>query len=85
MNRVEITGTPSRLPRVHEVDGVHVVRSSVEELPDGRYRVGGYATDAQIAQLEALDLEVRVIEAAEDRQARLQAIARDVREGAEGG
>jgi hypothetical protein len=83
VNRVEITGTPTRIPRVHEVDGVHVVLSSIETLPDGRYRVGGYATDAQVAALRALDLEVLIVEDSATRSERLQAIGRAVRESAQ--
>jgi hypothetical protein len=80
MHRVEITGTPARLPRLNDVEGVKVVRSSFEQLADGSSRVGGYATDDQIARLEKLGLVVRIVEDAEERRARLIEMGRQIRE-----
>ena len=85
VNRILISGTAVRLPRANEVEGVHIVRSSADALPDGRYRVGAYATDAQVEALRALDLEVLIVEASDARQQRLQAMGRAVRESAQEG
>lgn len=81
---VRIEGTTERLRGIRGLENVETYSSTSEEAGPTRYSIYAVATDDGLSELQALGLDVEVVEEAAARAARLDAMARDIREaGAE--
>jgi hypothetical protein len=77
---IEIEGTAERLRGAHGIEGVTLHPASTHEVGPTRHAVHAVATDAGIEALKGAGLDVRVVEDAEARAARFDAMARQIRE-----
>jgi hypothetical protein len=74
MHLVDIQGPEGAIATLQTGDGLIVKPSGAERVEPGRWRVGGYATEARIAELESMGLAVTVLLTDSERSARLRAL-----------
>jgi hypothetical protein len=74
MHLVDIQGSQAAIAALQTGGGLVVKPSGAEQLGPGRWRIGGYATEAKIAELESMGLAVAVLLSDSERSARLRAL-----------
>jgi hypothetical protein len=61
MEQLQVEATAEVLTALHDLEDLHLVRSTVEKIEPDRYRVAGYAPGSLIPELEARGCAVRVV------------------------
>jgi hypothetical protein len=74
MHLVDIQGPQAAFSTLEASDGLVVKLSGAEQIGPAQWRVGGYASEAMIAELEASGLTVTVLLTDAERNTRLRAL-----------
>lgn len=77
---IQVEGTAERLREIGDSEDVNLHSASIREAGPTRYVIYGVATDSGISELQALGLDVEIVEDAAEREARIDAMAQQIQE-----
>jgi hypothetical protein len=74
MHLVDIQGPQAAIGTLQTSDGLVVKPSGVQQIGPDKWRLGGYASEATIVELEAQGLTITVLLTDAERNARLRTL-----------